>query len=209
MMPDDRLAGCVGLERTERILDFLCTHKAQTIPHSSSTYWAHVLGVARLLSSWEAGDAMFRVGLLHSIYNEDTAQQAGISFADRPKIRELLGQRSEELVYLNRVFGLTSIKKVLRVAVEPYTMVDRLAGDRSVVSRTQFEDFRRIRSADRLEQVPRVRNWSYQQDVFLRMAQRLGGPSLDAFERLYRAARPLNKEDRPGGVQVGVANEDH
>jgi (p)ppGpp synthase/HD superfamily hydrolase len=193
----------MGLERTERVLDFLRAHKAQTVPHSGSTYWAHVVGVARLLSSWKPGDAMYRVGLLHSVYSSGGAQGEGVSLDDRPKVRELLGQRCEELVYLNCVLDLKSLEKVLRDAVESYWIVNRLGGDRSAVSRARFDDLCRVRLADRLEQAPRVPKWSGPPpDVFLRMAQRLGGPALETFERVYRAAKPLDQRGKPDGMQV-------
>ena len=144
---------------------------------------------------------MYRVGLLHSIYNAAGASTVALTFAERPTVQSLLGKRSEELVYMNCVFPLSEFSAVLSEPNQEVRMRDQRMSRAVRVTRAQLDDLCRIRLADRLEQLPRAQNWDYSRDVFFAMAKRLGNVLVNAYRSVYAAELPSG-QSHDGGPRV-------
>jgi hypothetical protein len=48
-----------------------------------------------------------------------------------------------------------------------------------------FDDLCRVHLVDWLEQVPRSGEWDYRRAAYRRMAERLGGPAEENYERIF------------------------
>jgi hypothetical protein len=70
---------------------------------------------------------------------------------------------------------------------ERYTITDRLTGDQVTLARGDFDDLCCIHLYDWLEQVPRSRDWGYRREAYRRMAERLGEPARQAYDRVFAA----------------------
>jgi hypothetical protein len=101
------------------------------------------------------------------------------------KVRTLIGDRAERLAYLNCAMDRVSLDRVLEQVVEPYRITDRITGKEVQLSRHEFDDLCRVHLLDWLEQVPRSQEWDYRRAAYRRMAERLGEPAEDHFNRLY------------------------
>jgi hypothetical protein len=54
------------------------------------------------------------------------------------------------------------------------------------LSRADFDDLCRVHLYDWLEQIPRSRyGWGYRRKAYRRMAERLGGQALTAYDRVF------------------------
>src|SRR5262249_23255320 len=80
---------------------------------------------------------------------------AVLSFDDRPRIRALLGDEAERLVYVFCAFDRSSLYRAL-VRGEPYT-VDLVDGGQLAVTKGELGDLAQIVWANALEQAPHTR----------------------------------------------------
>jgi hypothetical protein len=93
---------------------------AETIPEAlahtgSASFDDHLKGVQAVLRKWNAPDYLCNAGLFHSIYGTEGFQGYKLSVNKRPAIRNLIGAKSERLVWI-------------------FCMVDRLTVDNTVFS---------------------------------------------------------------------------
>lgn len=136
------------------LCDYLRKLGARKIRHSGTTFYAHLLGTAELLTQWDQNDHVIKAGLYHSIYGTEYFKQGLIQVTERNKIVELLGNEAEELVYLfcylKRASVYTSIEKKA-----PYSVV--LLDDRVVeVSENTLRHLVAMIWANALEQAKRT-----------------------------------------------------
>lgn len=68
--------------------------------HKHSTFFDHLLNVYKTLKLWNCPDSMARCGLFHSAYSNSYVNLAIFELnVDRQKVRDLIGDDAEELVY--------------------------------------------------------------------------------------------------------------
>jgi hypothetical protein len=81
-----------------KCINYLIQKKTNTIPHSKSNLFNHLVGTYNILRKWNCSEDICFAGLLHSIYGNEfftiTVEN------ERQVIKELIGEKAEELVYL-------------------------------------------------------------------------------------------------------------
>ena len=73
--------------------------------HLNGNLESHLSGTYKLLMEWNNPEYICDAGLYHAVYGTQPLKRLGIphkeySPSDRPKIREIIGEESEQLVYL-------------------------------------------------------------------------------------------------------------
>jgi len=176
----------------KRLTDFLVGLGVEQIPHTGKSYLAHLVAVYRLMESCGCDEELCRAGLFHSIYGTELFQGFKLPLERRPELRSLIPERAERLAYLNCAMDRASFDGALEMNQEPYLIKDRITGEEVRLARKDFEDLCRVHLYDWLEQVPRSRQgWGYRRAAYRRMAERLGGPARQAYDRTFATEAPL------------------
>lgn len=82
--------------------------------HKAGTFKHHLVGVARSLSLWNQPDDVRLLGLLHSVYGN--AQVDIMKFdpeSERGRVRDLVGESAERLIYLYCVIARVDLVRAL------------------------------------------------------------------------------------------------
>jgi hypothetical protein len=174
-------------EGIKRLTDFLLGRGVESVAHTGRSYLAHLVGVYRLMAGRGCPEELCRAGLFHSVYGTERFQEFQLPLECRAEVRALIGERAERLAYLNCAMDRASLDRACEGQGERYAILDRLSGEEVFLSRDDFEDLCRIHLYDWLEQVSRTREWAYRRPAYRRMAERLGGPALEAYDRLFAA----------------------
>jgi hypothetical protein len=169
----------------KRLTDFLVGMGVEQVPHTHKSYLAHLIAVFRSLESLGCPEDVCRAGLFHSIYGTERFQGFTLPLERRGEVRALIGDRAERLAYLNCAMDRASFDRVLDQLAEPYRILDRITGEEVPLSRHDFDDLCRVHLFDWLEQVPRSREWDYRRAAYRRMAERLGRPAGENYERIF------------------------
>jgi hypothetical protein len=169
----------------KRFADFLIGIGVEQVPHTHKSYLAHLIAVFRSLESQGSPEDVCRAGMFHSIYGTERFQGFTLPLERRDEVRALIGDRAEYLAYLNCAMNRASFDRVLDQAVEPYRLMDRITGAEVQLPQRDFDDLCRVHLVDWLEQVPRSREWDYRRAAYRRMAERLGGPVEEDYERIF------------------------
>jgi hypothetical protein len=122
--------------------------------------------------------------MFHSIYGTERFQGFVLPLERRAEIRALIGDRAERLAYLNCAMDRASLDRALNQA-EPHRIIDRITGEEVPLSESDLDDLCRVHLFDWLEQVPRSQIWDYRRAAYRKMAERLGGPALDEYDRVF------------------------
>jgi hypothetical protein len=72
---------------------------ARSMAHGAGSFMHHLYGVHQILVAWDCIPAVCTAGLFHSAYGTEFYTTSIFDFADRQKLRELIGPESEALVY--------------------------------------------------------------------------------------------------------------
>src|SRR5262245_31777323 len=172
----------------KQMTDFLVSVGTETVEHSDNSFLAHLIGVYRDMQAAGCTEEVCRAGMFHSIYGTELFQKFHLPLERRPEVRALIGERAERLAYFNCVMDRASFDESVARGDPPHRIIDRLTGKEVLVSTNDFDDLCRVHLYDWLEQVPRTRRgWSYRRDAYRRLAERLGGPALEAYDRVYAA----------------------
>ena len=89
----------------KRMTDFLVGVGIEQIPHTHKSYLAHLIAVFRDLDSKGFGQDVCRAGMFHSIYGTEKFQGFTLPLERRGEVKTLIGDRAEELAYLNLRHG--------------------------------------------------------------------------------------------------------
>ena len=165
--------------------DFLLTWGIDQVPHSQKTYLGHLIAVYRYLENQGCSEEVCQAGMFHSIYGTERFQGFKLPLERREEIRTLIGERAERLAYLNCAMNRATFDGVLDQTTEPYRITDRITGEEVQLSRADYDDLCRVHLYDWLEQVPRSREYSYRRAPYRRMAERLGGPAVEVYDRVF------------------------
>jgi hypothetical protein len=170
----------------KRLTEFLVGLGVADIPHTEKTYLGHLVNVYRLMAARGCTEELCRAGMFHSIYGTQSFQGFKLPLARRPEVAALIGERAERLAYLNCAMDRATLDRALERPDGPYPVTDRLTGDEVLLSREDFDDLCRVHLYDWLEQVPRSpRKWDYRRAAYRRMAERLGGVAVEAYDRVF------------------------
>jgi len=167
------------------LTDFLVGMGVEQVPHTHKSYLAHLIAVFRSLEAQGYPRDVCRAGMFHSIYGTERFQGFTLPLERRDEIRGLIGDRAERLAYLNCAMDRASLDRALEQGVEPYRIVDRIKGEDVELSKADFDDLCRVHLFDWLEQVPRSREWDYRRAAYQSMAERLGQPAKEVYERVF------------------------
>lgn len=171
--------------------DYLVELGIEKVPHSGKSYLGHLISVYRLMETEGCSDELCRAGMFHSIYGTQKFQGFKLPLEKRAEVRQLIGERAERLGYMNCAMDRTVFDQTLEQADEPHRYVDRITGEEILLSREDFDDLCRIHLYDWLEQVARSHSgWGYRRSAYRRIAERLGGSALRAYDRVF-AAEPV------------------
>jgi hypothetical protein len=169
----------------KQLTDFLLDLGTEQVSHTEKTYLAHVIGVYRDMQARGCTEEVCQAGMFHSIYGTELFQRFALPLERRTEVRALIGERAEYLAYLNCAMDRASFDRAVRRSEGPYRIVDRFTGLEVEVSEDDLMDLCRIHLYDWLEQVPRSHKWDYRRDAYRRMAERLGGPALESYDRVF------------------------
>jgi hypothetical protein len=169
----------------KRMTDFLVNMGVEQVAHTHKTYLGHLIAVSKFLEAQGFSQDVSRAGMFHSIYGTERFRGFTLPLERRDEIRTLIGERAEWLAYLNCAMDRASLDRLLDQETEPYPVLDRITGQEHPLSRADYDDLCRVHLFDWLEQVPRSREWNYRRAAYRRMAERLGGPALENYDRVF------------------------
>ncbi len=85
----------------ENIISFLINAKAKEVEHfQGRNLFDHLCGTAKLIKEWGGQEYMINAALCHSIYGTFTFDKELVSYSNREKIQDLIGNMAENLVYI-------------------------------------------------------------------------------------------------------------
>ena len=85
------------------------------VSHSGETLYEHLLGVQKNLKDMGAPEYLQDAGLFHSVYGTSSFKHQSTN--DRDKVRELIGEQAEEVVFMFCSVALPRQKNI--IAMEP------------------------------------------------------------------------------------------
>ena len=167
------------------LLEFLRREGTAEVQHSKVDFMAHLVGVHRVLASWQCSDTVCSAGLFHSIYGSEGFSDGALDPRRRPEIRTLIGTAAERLALVNSAMTYASFDVSLREG-PPHRVVNRLTGAPIELTDQEFADLSLIQLADWLEQVGRFPDrWDYRRQAYRAIAERLGGRALATYEEVF------------------------
>lgn len=169
----------------KRMTDFLTELGIERIAHTEKSYLAHLIGLYRYLQSQGAIEEICRAGMFHSIYGTERFQGFKLPLERRGDVRELIGERAENLAYLNCAMDRASPDALVDQQTESYRIKDRITGGEVTLNRQDYDDLCRVHLFDWLEQVPRCKRWDYRRPAYRGMARRLGNAVEQEYERVF------------------------
>lgn len=169
----------------KQLTDFLVGLGIVDIGHSGKNYLAHLIGVYQDLKSRGCSEEVARGGMFHSIYGTESFQGFKLPLEDRVKVRALIGERAERLAYWNCAMNRASFDRAVEQGVGPHRILDRITQQPVELPREDFDDLCKIHLYDWLEQVGRSQEWDYRRASFRRMAERIGGPAITAYDTVF------------------------
>lgn len=117
--------------------------------HSGRTLRDHLKGTFALLRSWGCDEVTCVAGLLHSIYGTNAFGCSCLDTSERPRLRQLVGDDIENLVYL---FCASERPRAFLMAIVDSQIADRFEGSMHEVSRDVLQKLMAIECANLIEQ---------------------------------------------------------
>jgi hypothetical protein len=175
-------------EQLKPLTDFLVALGIARVSHTKSTYLAHLISVYQDMKKAGCTEEVSRAGLFHSIYGTELFQGFKLPLEQRVELRRMIGERAEKLAYLNCAMDRASFDRGLTQPSGPYRFIDRITGETVELDKADYDDLCRVHLFDLVEQVSRSQRWDYRRDSYRKMAERLGGSALAAYDRVMAAA---------------------
>lgn len=179
----------------KELTDFFVQIGADQVGHTEKTYLAHAISVRNDLKQWGCDEDLCRAGLFHSIYGTAKFQKFVLPLDRRGELQQMIGERSEELCYLNCAMDRVAFDATVQADGASTVFRDRLNGDEFELAAATFTDLVTLHLCDWLEQVPRCQEWDYRRSAYRAMAERLGGVALESWERVYAAGAPQHSPE--------------
>ena len=158
---------------------------ADQVAHTDKGYLAHAIGVYNDLKAWGCTEEVSHVGLFHSIYGTEIFQGFTLPLERRDEIVNLIGKRAEFLSYVNCAMNRASFDAEVARGTPPFSILDRLTGDRLELTSDEFHDLCVVHLVDWLEQVARWQNWDYRRPEFRRLAEYLGPQAVKRYDEEF------------------------
>jgi len=180
-------AELADLAGADEMLAALRAAGADQVAHSGAQLLDHLIGVAAYLVEWGAEPAVCRAGLFHSAYGSATMRRRLFSEHERDRVRALIGERAEHLVWL---FSTIRFTEVYRVAGETdYQARRREDSETMRITADDVRDLNLIACANLCEQLPvekldptEVYEW---RSMLERMADRFPPRALTALQAVF------------------------
>jgi len=173
----------------KQLTDFLVNLGIEQVAHTQKNYLAHLISVYKLMQAAACDEELCRAGLFHSIYGTEKFQGFKLPLSQRAELAELIGQRAERLAYWNCLMDRASLDAALSQSSEPFLLRNRETGESISLTRRELHDLCCVHLFDWLEQAPRSRfGWDYRRQAYRQMAERLGGPIQQTYERVFASA---------------------
>jgi hypothetical protein len=173
----------------KQMTDFLVQLGIDQVAHTQKNYLGHLINVYKLLQGNGYDEDVCRGGLFHSIYGTEKFQGFRLPLESRAELAELIGSRAERLAYWNCLMDRASLDELLAQSAAPFVLRNRESGESMALSRREFDELCCVHLFDWLEQAPRSRfGWDYRRQAYRQMAERLGGPAIEAFDRVFAQA---------------------
>jgi hypothetical protein len=165
--------------------EFLVQLGTTDVEHTGKGFLAHLVGVYQDLERWDADVDVCRAGMFHSIYGTQLFQNFCLPLSRRGDVQDLIGERAEWLAFLNSVMDRPAWDRIFLEQTGERAVVNRLTGEKYLISQRDFDDLTTIHVCDWLEQVPRSQDWNYRRDAYQAMAEYLGGIAEEECARVY------------------------
>ena len=159
------------------------------VDHTGGDFLQHLCAVHDLLLARGASARVAAAGMFHSIYGTETFQGFSLPLDQRPRVRELIGERAEHLAWCNCVMDRASFDTSLGDALagaQQLEIRDR-HGSSISLSVDELRDLAEVHLFDWLEQVERVvagdpsanspdqpPGWDYRRRAYGQMAELVG-----------------------------------
>jgi len=173
----------------KELTDFFQRQQAVDVPHTGKGYLAHAIGVYNDLKKWGCEEELANVGLFHSIYGTEIFQNFTFPVEQRDEIRELIGERAENLCYWNCGMVRETFDAAAKQSEAPYVLRIRFTDSEVELTEKEFNDLCTIHLCDWLEQVPRCKMWDYRTDAYSTLANRLSGVAKKYYDEVYALAK--------------------
>jgi hypothetical protein len=138
------------------IRDELRRRRTHLVRHGTQSLEQHLCNTFHILSAWQQPPHVQYAGLLHSAYSTDVFNHRTFSFNERDRVRALVGEGAEQLVYLFCVIDRRQLLSVLRESTNDATktleLVNRLDGHPVHLTRADAGDLLTIYMANAAEQ---------------------------------------------------------
>jgi len=169
------------------ITEFLKQIGIEDLVHTGQkSYIGHNFSVRNDLEKWGCEEWLCLAGIFHSIYGTERFQRFQLPWEQRPEVRELIGERAEEMAWWNCIMDRPTFDAAVgKQTVEPYTFLNRLTSETIELTEAEFNDLCTLHLCDWLEQVGRSADWGYRREAYRGMAERLGGIALESYDKVF------------------------
>ena len=105
--------------------DFLAAMGTADIPHgsridsagnSTGSFMDHLMGAEDKMREWGFDDALCHAALFHSVYGTEGFQGFTLDVSERDRVREIIGERAEQIAFLNCVMDRHSLDTLAAAA---------------------------------------------------------------------------------------------
>ena len=139
-----------GAEAIELLRDF----RVDEISHFDRPLRDHLVGCFTLLDQWGAPSHVCVAGLFHSIYGTETFKSAAAAATDRPRIRNVIGNAAEDLVYL---FSFGDRRRLsIDNRTPPYLWTSHSGDERAEIDDKTLGWLVLVEAANFVEQLPHI-----------------------------------------------------
>lgn len=172
--------------KVQQVLEYLITEaKADNLRHFDSSFVTHLIGTYQYLKEWNCDSEICIAGLLHSLYGTESTGGWAFPLDRRDEVRKLAGERAEMVAYFNCAMHYPTFDRALADHEETYLILDRFEQAELKLNQREFDDLALVHLADWLEQVPRSNNWPKRREAYKTLAERLGGPMAQSYEKVF------------------------
>jgi hypothetical protein len=182
----------------EEQLALLESLNAHVTSHSRRTLLEHLRGTHDLLEAWGNTEEVCAAGLFHSIYGTYTFVTASADLSMRERVREVIGERAEWLVY---VFCVTDRRQFYdHLGEQHFELEDRVQGGELALDAGTLTDLIEMEAANTVEQVPRRsakkarRAAIWYGEAFEHSLDCLSEPAIRAFRRCFADVKESTAE---------------
>jgi hypothetical protein len=112
---------------------------AGDIAHPGGDLRSHLIRTHDALRAWSAPDDVCLAGLIHAAYGTDGFPRALMPLDERPRLRSLVGEAAEAIVY--RYCSCARQASYARLGEAPWPMTDRFTGDVVLLDRDEASAF--------------------------------------------------------------------